>query len=374
MNGNEVDLQKFPYIDALRGWAIMLVVFAHTRQYGDNTYPDWFSFLVFSGGLGVQLFYIVSALTLFFSLESRRKKEKHPFINFFIRRFFRIAPLFYLAVFGYLLLYGFGPRYWLNDTPYIGIWNILSTVTFLNGINPYWINSIVPGGWSIAVEMMFYLTLPFLFRTITTLSKAFWWAIGSGFFAKVLVTFLYRYPPIPNQHFWGEYLYFFFPAQLPVFLLGVTLFHVIRAQQAVSNKGQQLSWRFWLILSAVVFVQPGGFHIFSQHFSRSIGLAFFVFTLFRFPVKFFVNRFTVFVGRISFSIYLVQDMVYYFLQQSGLVNFIPGNPLDCIPRFILALFICIGVSYVTYRLVELPGQRLGKMLIQKIEGQALRQK
>jgi len=90
-------MNRLPFIDALRGLAIFGVFIVHSSQSIDGL-PRWLSSLASQGARGVQLFFVISAFTLFLSLSTRRKNEKRPTLNFFIRRFFRIAPLFYAAL------------------------------------------------------------------------------------------------------------------------------------------------------------------------------------------------------------------------------------------------------------------------------------
>ncbi|MFY0030172.1 hypothetical protein ABTP79_18860, partial [Acinetobacter baumannii] len=44
----------------------------------------------------------------------------------------------------------------------IGLHQVLLTATFLHGFWPDSVNSVVPGDWSIAAEMTFYLVFPLL--------------------------------------------------------------------------------------------------------------------------------------------------------------------------------------------------------------------
>ncbi len=122
---------KLKYIDALRGLAILMVIAAHTFQYSTSFSDDIFNKIVSHGARGVQLFFIVSAFTLFLSFNYRKVKETKVNIKFFIRRLFRIAPMYYLGIIYFLFQDGFGPRYWLGDKDYLSIYNILSNVFLL---------------------------------------------------------------------------------------------------------------------------------------------------------------------------------------------------------------------------------------------------
>lgn len=49
---------------------------------------------------------------------------------------------------------------------------IVSNFTFTVGLYLPAINCIPPGGWSVGIEMLFYLTLPILIKYINSLNKA----------------------------------------------------------------------------------------------------------------------------------------------------------------------------------------------------------
>ena len=93
---------KLKFIDSLRGLAILMVVMIHVSQVGDAEYPLFFQNIFNFGRYGVQLFFMCSAFTIFLSFERRSKIDKYPILFFFTRRFFRIAPLFYIAILYYL--------------------------------------------------------------------------------------------------------------------------------------------------------------------------------------------------------------------------------------------------------------------------------
>jgi peptidoglycan/LPS O-acetylase OafA/YrhL len=48
----------------------------------------------------------------------------------------------------------------------------VATALFVHGFHPQSINSVAPGGWSIAIEMTFYAVFPLLARFITSWQTA----------------------------------------------------------------------------------------------------------------------------------------------------------------------------------------------------------
>lgn len=87
---------KLTFLEALRGYAILGVVLTHSTQKLTNL-PQWLDNIGIQGARGVQLFFIVSAFTLFYSLSRKHPTHSIDVKDFFIRRFFRIAPAFYFA-------------------------------------------------------------------------------------------------------------------------------------------------------------------------------------------------------------------------------------------------------------------------------------
>mgnify|MGYP001025850261 FL=1 len=143
------------YLDGLRGVAILAVLLIHFEQLIHGLSQPARD-LAFYGVRGVQLFFIVSGLTLTMNYVGR------PFhlVNFAARRFFRIAPMFYAGILLYLLLN------WLTEMPLptdsATPLDVAATILFLHGWLPSAINTVVPGGWSIAAEAMFYVAFPAL--------------------------------------------------------------------------------------------------------------------------------------------------------------------------------------------------------------------
>ncbi len=216
--------------DALRGIAILSVVAFHTAVFTPTAIP-FINSLFDVGEIGVQLFFIISALTMCHMWEQRRE-EANRTAKFYVRRIMRIAPLFWLAAAFYIAVNGMGPSFWAHDgmtRSDVGL-----TMLFLHGFWPPAINNVVPGGWSIAVEMTFYLLFPLVIGVIgnrrhlylalagaTFLAYHFWWqnwlkaALATGSFGG-------------NPEMVSEFLYYNFLNQSPIFLIGCYLHFAFR--------------------------------------------------------------------------------------------------------------------------------------------------
>jgi exopolysaccharide production protein ExoZ len=211
--------------DALRGIAILGVVGFHTAGFSPTNIA-FVDSLFGVGKLGVQLFFFISALTMCHMWE-QRSDENHRTAKFYIRRFMRIAPLFWLAVVFYIAVNGMGPSFWAHDG--MTSLDIGLTMLFLHGFWPHAINNVVPGGWSIAVEMTFYLLFPLVIGVIGSRRRIylalagaifllyhFWW---ENLLGTMLATGVFGNDP----ELAGNFLYFNFLGQCPIFLIGCYL-------------------------------------------------------------------------------------------------------------------------------------------------------
>ena len=151
--------QRNQSLDLLRGVAILLVVLVHCQGESRGVVPGLTWFANEYGRLGVQLFFIVSGYTMMLTFGDRLDLAAAR--SFYIRRVFRIAPLFWLAIVFYMLVTrGRGITNFAPDG--VGVSDVLLTFFFLHWSSVTAYNSVVPGGWSIAVEMQFYLLFPLL--------------------------------------------------------------------------------------------------------------------------------------------------------------------------------------------------------------------
>jgi exopolysaccharide production protein ExoZ len=146
-------------LDLLRGLAVLMVVLVHCREEARGVGPGLAWFAERCGELGVPLFFMVSGYTMMLTFGGTI--DSGAVRSFYIRRVFRIVPLFWLAIVFYLLLSkGEGIKHFAPDG--VSLRDVLLTFSFMHWTSVTAYNSVVPGGWSIAVEMQFYLVFPLL--------------------------------------------------------------------------------------------------------------------------------------------------------------------------------------------------------------------
>ncbi|MFZ4107331.1 acyltransferase family protein [Flavobacterium sp.] len=357
--------ERLNYINSIRGIAILGVIMVHTSQFGNFAVPKIVASVISNGARGVQLFYLASAFTLFLSFKNRFSKEKFPIRNFFLRRFFRIAPMYYLGICYFIFQDGLGPRNWLGDQNHITYFNIISNFTFLHGFYPYWINSLVPGGWSIGVEMMFYACLPLLFLNVKSINQAFNLFIISIFIKAVLHLFFRKFQLISDDNLWNQYLFLYFPSQFPVFCLGIFLYFSVIEKESLKN----ISGKSIFILSILLIINfsIGTEFLFQNHIIFGILFTIFTVALSKFQFILFVNRFMNYIGEISFSMYLVHFAVLYWCAKLNFIDYVNDGIINYMIRFSIITSFTILISSILYRTIEIPFQDLGKRLILRQE-------
>jgi len=362
-----ITLQKYAYIDALRAFAIMGVVLLHTSQWITPS-SGIFQGIARMGGYGVQLFFIASSLALFLSMQARSQRETHAVLGFFIRRFFRIAPMFYLGIVAYLL-YNSASQERLEQ---IGAWwHVIVTALFLHGWCPETINLIVPGDWSIAAEMSFYIFVPVLFSILNNLKRSLYFLFISVVAGKLLAVIVVRsllfISPPSQSYSIHVFSYYWFFSQLPVFILGICLFHVLCREQNKRNKSLGL---FLLLVSMFLFIAFINYScwgdLIPQHLAYAGAFCIFAAALHWYPHWIFVNFLTKAIGKISFSLYLSHFMLLNLFKSSFHGRFLFHGDFATGFAFLIVLGASAAVSTVLYFAVEKPGINFGKYLIRRL--------
>jgi len=370
--GNSV--RHLTSIESLRAYLALWVVFGHAFElsgYQGETSSRWIH-TVTVPHLAVKTFVIISGFVIFFLLD----RESMSYRAFITRRALRLWPLLlvtFAAAIPVSLL-----RVWNieHSTAYVepawasaaltdihNWWSHLPAdallhLTMLHGLVP---DVMIPNAsgafldpaWSISLEWQFYLVAPFLYAACVSDKRSRLYAVCAGTLACVVL----RHALPRDQYgaalpFHAEY--FFFGA-LSYFLYRKyagtgrsTALVVAVASLLLFNVGDRVDDLLPLCIWAIVLSSA------SEAPDSVVA---------RRVLPLFDNRFTQYLGRISYSVYLSHLLVLAGVQYV-LLRYLPGVDR----RTHVALLLCgtlplvVGVSTLLYRYVELPGIRWGRAL------------
>lgn len=308
---------KFRYVDLIRGIAILMVVIVHSSLSISSS--NIFTYLASFGQLGVQLFFLASALTLSFSMESRGCR-KIDVLAFYIRRFFRIAPMYYIGIIIFAIL-----NYYLsvskldNNFGYYTFRGVISNILFIHGFSPAYNNNIVPGGWSIGTEMFFYLVFPLFFMKLKSMSVKRLLLLNMLYsFAFMAILYCLNNISSSNKMINNSFFYFNFFNQLPAFLWGMILY--------VSIKNEHSLTKYHIVLIPISFglikYLWSSSYFFSFHFIVFLsGYVFFVLTMIVYKKRLY-SKIIEEIGKRSYSIYILHTLFCWYLFPS-LIPYLP---------------------------------------------------
>ncbi len=347
-------------LDILRGFMALAVGILHFSQWTEvvqggtrlnNT-------IAVFGPYGVEGFFIVSGFC-FFHLYGATRWTPGNLAKFHIKRFFRIAPLYYAAVLGTLLLNPpMGTATAWQTTPR----NLAENATLTFGLfHPN--HSLVIGGWSIGLEYVFYFALPLL--VLLTRHKAVLYLLT---LACVVWAWPWNFTHVPQAshvHDMKFHAYVVMPNHAFLFLLGGVAAHL----RSLAKWRLTLLPFLGLTVLLVLLAIPRGVPVWDTFFfmmgsARAINvtlcfLMVLVFALYDVPRN-PLRTPLVLLGDLSYSVYLLHPFAYLLL-----VKTLPGN-LSPLLKFSVALLFVFGLAYVVYRFLERPAMALGKRLAAKV--------
>lgn len=176
-------MRYFHTFDAFRFLAFFLV-FLHHLPIIDGDFLNLFSH---SGGIGVQIFFVLSGFLISYILLEEKKKSNHLRLkNFFIRRILRIWPLYYAMVFfafisPFILDFfsfksvdeGYSPN-WVFPILFLENYEMMLNDSFAN-VSPLRVM------WSLCIEEHFYIVWGVLFYLISNKKFPFFLIISIVF-------------------------------------------------------------------------------------------------------------------------------------------------------------------------------------------------
>ncbi len=367
---------RLDFLDGLRGFASLWVVIGHAM-----VLTGYRVAILAQPDLAVELFIIISGFLMTYHYQSREAREPWDDIStwkiFWVRRFFRIAPLYYICL---ALALASGPALWADRVAIAQILpdsltesgryldqtltNIALHLTFLFGMSStYNFRTPLPD-WSIGLEMQFYAVFPFLMLFL----KRFGAFLGMAMLLTLAVIIGLNLERLGYVR--GAYS--ILAMKFHLFAAGMLIAASLRA------RGYQ-KLLYMLGACIVIFIPLGGGRSDLHRIVKVAMVLGFFLLIYREslpktlswvwrPLNFLLcNRLSQFLGELSYGVYLTHLLV--MLPICGwLARSWPALAMG--PRFIAALALTVpltyAVSWACYRYIELPGIEFGRQMASRL--------
>jgi peptidoglycan/LPS O-acetylase OafA/YrhL len=330
------------HIRAIAAFIVFVWHFNHVRDghlFGPSPFP---TSILTEGHIGVAIFMCLSGY-LFAKLLDNQKIRYLPFM------WNRVLRLFPLLIVVFVLFA------WLRVSPDM----LRSYLTSLAAgfVKPSWPS----GGWSIAVELHFYVLLPFLLL-LSAKSRVLILSI-------VLVAFLFRTVWWASEGSVQTLSYWTIVGGIDQFAMGIFAFSARR--RITGRHGLASGLIVALAVYVAVFDSIGGFYSNQDYpspspvwvFHPTILAVVFAFliawydTSFKFRVTGF-SRFLTMIGSSSYSMYLLHSFVVF-----KAARYIDTQIIDLSNVYLMLFFatltflLFVPVAYLSYRIIECPPMR-----------------
>ena len=327
-------------VDYLRGILALLIIIYHYLSWNHLIIPNSNSILFRVALYGVSIFFIISGFSLTINYYKKDFLGYRNIVCFYKRRIARIYPLYWFVI---ILAVIIGYR---NADLKSFLTQITLSFSFLHQ------SALTPGGWSIGVEMNFYLIFPILViisYLIYIRSK-----ILNGLLLIIAIIVCLYLSSFDNQYYIGMgnkyfkvyvdnfYNHFFF------FLFGMLVAIYYRdffSKIKINKNFYVFIWGVLIILFVVPKLAVNEYFIVLSRFWRiyfSI-LSFLMFIMFLYlPFK---NKILKFFGEISYTLYLTHPITLYLINKLN-IKFFNDKTLNVTLDMIIAIIIACLIYYL----------------------------
>lgn len=335
----EVVPTRIDYIDVWRFLAVVMVIQSHIFVYSGlklillTPYLDQLDRL---GELGVLVFFVISGFVICSGLVAEKNGTGTICLSaFYVRRFYRIIPPLWLYLCCLLMLDAAGiieisPQQALTSASF------LCNMPFPDGCSWF-----AGHTWTLAYEEQFYLIFPLLmlFMPLINNSLLFGFAIGGLIIGSVLLN-------RTGHLFISEYLMYF------IFLLTGCCSALL--PENIMSRIRRMHIAVWLIVIALLLICIGYLPIEIEKQVKVICYPVLILlmvlgtpTQIKLIAVVFKNRQLCYLGRISYTVYLWQELA-------------TGNYVGWLTFvYIAAVF---AFAMISYRYMELPCQRTATLM------------
>lgn len=339
-----------PALTSLRFFAALWVFIFHLRIWHGPIAIGPLDKLIHAGPVGMAFFFVLSGFIL--ALASEGTNPLADFRGYAVRRFSRIYPIYLFVIISCWVLNGFAGD--LGEKPLrSAAAHGLADLTLTNA----WFPQMFIGGygrdgtWSLSVEVFFYALFPLILYHARGLSDraltvGIRWALGLMFFFSVLGKYI---QPDPTG---AQFVIFY---SIPIFRLPEFVAGVFAGVLAMRSTITPLTVRqlgYWFIAVVAYFAVFAKSLPFVAHGLIAIPLLLGVFTYFArtsegIIVRIFSHPALVFLGEVSFALYLVQGITLPWFKANAM-------SLGLRPAIALCFVVTLVLACLVHLLVERP--------------------
>jgi peptidoglycan/LPS O-acetylase OafA/YrhL len=321
-------------LDSLRGLAALSVVLYHyTFVYRKDFGHRFSSFFDFKYGyLGVELFFVISGFVIFLTINNISNWQ-----DFVFKRFSRLYPTYWASmIFTFLCIVSFGLKgVNINAIEFISNFSMIQGLFDIDNVDGVY--------WSLIPELLFYMMMLGLY--ISGLKDKVLY-LGLIWISLSFIHLNIYHIKIVGGLFNLSYTYFFYSG---------ILFYLLKYDKDNRNL-VILQLIICFVLSTLTFKVKGG--VTEQLILAGIFLVFYLFT--NDKLEFVINKPFLFLGNISYSLYLVHENVGFIIMNKT-KSFFGQSILILIPPLLVSM-IC---AYLITKYIEKPSIRILKDLYVK---------
>lgn len=356
-------------LDSFRGLMALSVIISHVEyiRFFFKMPSHFVEPLFFHlGRIGVTGFFVLSG----FLITSNLLKLKQEAISagtackiFYLKRAVRILPPYYLIIFLSMFVLPHIPGLQYEVPP-----GITDARTVLSKVSVYFL-AVLPQipiakfivlpfaepTWSIGVEEMFYLLVP-LFVFFTAFRKR--WIIALSVLLVLLKVYIWVYVPGAERL---PFFSFLILSRFECIMVGCIMSILVAENHKIYRNLNAVHCILALVvlITCVIMVH---FNLYIYlHFAVLFGVV--ILYLNKHPLAILNNKILVFIGKISFSIYLVHEIAVVYLLNIESIS--PKNEFSSLTLYLLTIGFSILLGWVFFKLIEEPFLKLKSKLDRK---------
>ncbi|MBP7274151.1 MAG: acyltransferase [Saprospiraceae bacterium] len=356
---------RLTYLDSLRGIVSLSVVIYHWmfafpeehRMMPERTSRLWA--MIFNGADAVSFFFVLSGLVLSYKyLQGSYVNKRIDYKSFAIARFYRLYPAYWFCLLFYYLHTVWGTKIKV----FLSLSDLLAEASLLRNFAPLY-----GAGWTLNIEMVLSLVMPFLILLIRYDEKLF----------RIFIVLSLLF-----SSFFSQFLFHF--------SLGIFISYHFKSIQNFDFKNSSIYPYRWLI-SILVMAAYSIRHIYELYpfekalnwLNRICGFTFFQVTAIasacvivfaiqnRKAQQILENKLFTFLGEISYGMYLVHWFWLFYILKPKFEyiqnTFQTNNFYTGIIIGVMLLFLTITSSFLIYRFIELPFIEKGRKRVASLK-------